>query len=245
MLGTQNRARAEHDLEDDEAELLDRSRAGDRQAFADLWRRHAPYAVRYARSLGPPRPDPEDVVGEAFIRIMRTLWAGNGPRNRLRPYLFTTIRNTRNTMLDRMPPTAPIHELDRLPSTVGTVDERRMTDDAAITSAFRSLSERWQQALWLSEVEEMPPRSVADVLGLTANSVAALTYRARGALRSGWIRAQVRDPPSDATHEEIVDTLTAYVGNEMADTARSRVQRHLASCEFCRAVEDALVCLRA
>lgn len=232
---------AQDDVDSDEVELLDLCRAGDRQALAELWRRHAPHAVRFARSLGPSQPDPEDVVGEAFVRIMRALERGGGPHARFRSYLFRTVKNTRLTMLGRMPATAPIHELESLVSTVGTVDHERMSDSAAIIAAFRGLSERWQQALWLSEIERMPPREAAVILGVSANSVAALAYRARGALRTAWVRAQLRDSPSVGTHDEIVVVLSAYIRAEMSAQERSRVESHLETCGYCDATVSALV----
>lgn len=221
----------------DDAELLERCRTGDRQAFGALWRRHAPGALRFARSLGPPQPDPEDVVGEAFTRIMRMLWEGRGPQGQLRPYLFTAIRNIRYGMLSKAPPMAPTHELDLLFSQRGMVDETRLADVAAITSAFRSLPERWQEALWFSEVEQMAPRQIAGVLGLAPNSVAALTYRAREALRKAWIQAQLQSAPPGTIHRDVIELLGSYVRGSLRARARATVDAHLGSCASCRAAE--------
>jgi DNA-directed RNA polymerase specialized sigma24 family protein len=41
------------------------------------------------------------------------------------------------------------------------------------------LPERWQAVLWHTEIEGSRPAEVASLLGLTANGVAALGYRAR------------------------------------------------------------------
>ena len=57
-----------------------------------------------------------------------------------------------------------------------------------IARAFASLPERWQAVLWHTEIEGARPADVAPLLGLTANSVAALAYRAREGLRQAMER---------------------------------------------------------
>lgn len=48
------------------------------------------------------------------------------------------------------------------------------------------LPERWRNALWYSEVEQLTSSEVAGVLGISPNAAAALTYRAREGLRRAW-----------------------------------------------------------
>jgi RNA polymerase sigma factor (sigma-70 family) len=76
-------------VEGDEAEVLARVRAGDRDAYAELVRRHAPSAIRTAALLGAGA-EAEDVVQEAFVKA----YAGLG---RFRPWLLQIVANeTRN-----------------------------------------------------------------------------------------------------------------------------------------------------
>jgi RNA polymerase sigma-70 factor (ECF subfamily) len=56
----------------DDAELLARVRGGDRDAYAELVRRHAPVAMRTAALLGAGG-DTEDVVQEAFVKAYAAL----------------------------------------------------------------------------------------------------------------------------------------------------------------------------
>jgi DNA-directed RNA polymerase specialized sigma24 family protein len=60
-----------------DAAIITRVRAGDREAYAELVRRHAPVALRTAALLGAG-PDAEDVVQEAFVKAyaqLRVTWA--------------------------------------------------------------------------------------------------------------------------------------------------------------------------
>lgn len=218
-----------------DAGLLSLSRDGDRTAFSELWRRHAPAAVAYARSLGDAPPDPEDVVSEAFLRILHLVRSGGGPEERFRPYLLTTVRNMRMNALQRSPVAVALGEAEPHSSSIGAVDVEAMVNSEAIAEAFRSLPERWQQALWLSEVEQLPPRTIAEVLGLRPNSVSALTYRARAALRKAWIGAQLRRAPHGTEHARVVGLLGAYAQDELSLRSHRFVTAHLSACAPCRA----------
>lgn len=219
----------------EDGQLLDLARAGDRRAFADLWRRHAPAALGYARRLGPAPPDAEDVVADAFLSILKLLRAGKGPEGQLRPYLFVAVRNARLNALRRSTPLTPFDDANPIPSTIGVVDIDAMADSEAIMEAFRSLPPRSQHALWLNEVEELPPRRIAEVLGISPNSVAALTYRSREALRKAWIQAQLRRAPEGSEHARTINALGARARGSLSRAATTRVERHLEACPSCAA----------
>lgn len=221
--------------DESDAQLLRRSREGDRGAFSELWRRHAPTAVAYARSLGAAPPDPEDVVSDAFVSILQLLRSGRGPEERFRPYLLTTVRNTWMTAARRAPATVPLDVVEPPHSVVGTVDLEAMVDSTALAEAFCALPERWQHALWLSEVEQLPPREIARVLDMRANAVAALTYRARDGLRKAWISAHLRRAPAGSDHVRVIELLGAFVHDDLGPRPKKFVADHLASCTDCRA----------
>lgn len=215
--------------------LLQRSRDGDRHAFSELWRRHSTVAVAYARSLGASPPDPEDVVSEAFVSILRQLRVGAGPQRSFRPYLLTTVKNTWMTHVRRTPQTSPIDDAEHPPSSIGTIDADAMADSTILSEAFGSLPERWQHALWLSEVEQLPPREIAGILHIRPNSAAALTYRARDALRKAWIRAHLRDAEVGTDHARVLELLGAYAHDDLAPRSERFVAAHLDDCASCRA----------
>ena len=138
--------------------LIERTRGGDRGAYGELWRRHAPSARTVARSFSSL--DPDDLVAESFTRIYDAILAGRGPTGAFRPYLFTTVRNTaaswgrarHETTLETLesfedPATSESATLDAL-------------DRSTTAQAFRSLPTRWQEVLWYSEVEGMQPEEI-------------------------------------------------------------------------------------
>lgn len=223
------------DSAESDGELLQRSRDGDRNAFSELWRRHAPVALAYARTLGSAPPDPEDIVSDAFLSILRQIRMGKGPQRSFRPYLLTTVRNTWVSESRRRASTSSLEEMEHPHSTIGTIDIDSMVNSAALVDAFGSLPRRWQHALWLSEVERLPARQIAEALQIRPNTAAALTYRARDALRKAWIRAHLRDAPDGTDHARVIEQLGAYAHGGLAPRSERFVTAHLAACPSCRA----------
>ena len=169
-----------------DADLLEQSKQGSSAAFGELWARHAAAGRTVARSFTSSL-DPDDLVAEAFTKIYQLLLKGKGPSGAFRPYLFTTIRNTAASW-GRARRETTIDTLETLEDPNSSEESSLAALDMGLTaSAFRALPTRWQEVLWYSEVESMTPAQIAPLLGMSANSVAALSYRAREGLRQAWI----------------------------------------------------------
>jgi RNA polymerase sigma factor (sigma-70 family) len=82
---------------DTDATIVARVRAGDREAYAEIVRRHAPTALRTAALLGAGA-DAEDVVQEAFVKAYARIdsFREGAP---FRPWLLRIVSNeTRNLL---------------------------------------------------------------------------------------------------------------------------------------------------
>jgi hypothetical protein len=104
-----------------------------------------------------------------------------------------------------------------------------------IARAFLSLPERWRAVLWHTEIEGAKPADVAPLLGLTANGVAALAYRAREGLRQAYLQMHL----SGVTRQEcrpVAAKLGAYVRGGLSARETQAVSVHLDECADCRAV---------
>jgi RNA polymerase sigma factor (sigma-70 family) len=220
-----------------DAELIDRARSGDTRAFGELWRRHYRSAARVARQF-TSSIDADDLVSEAYARIYQRVLAGGGPTGAFRPYLYTTIRNlasswgaaSRDIQVDMIDD----FEDERIPD-----DPAAWALDRTLTArAFRSLPERWQTVLWYTEVEGMDPHEVAPLMGLTANSVAALSYRAREALRKAWLQAHVSDAATSAECQWAMSRLGEHARDGLSARDRERLTAHLAGCDRCTIVSE-------
>jgi RNA polymerase sigma factor (sigma-70 family) len=219
---------------DDELELVARLRAGDDAAYAELWRRHHPAGRGAARRISQTL-NPEDVVQEAFARILAAVRRGNGPVGEFRPYLYAVIRRVACDWGQAQPAQPSVDEIPE------QADARSPREDAVleqtvVQTAFRSLRPEWQQALWYTEVEGLPARELAVRLGISANAAAALAYRAREGLRTAWLQAHVNHDGADAGCRTAVERLAAYERQALGRREAAKVADHLEACASCSSV---------
>jgi RNA polymerase sigma factor (sigma-70 family) len=218
-----------------DTDLVKRSRSGDTNAFAELWKRHSRAGATVARSYTSTF-DADDLVAESYAKIFQAIQAGGGPTGAFRPYLFTTIRNTAASWGRAKRETA-IEDAEQIEDPTFSEENTLAALDRSLTAtAFQSLPTRWQEALWYSEVESMTPQEIGPLLGMKANAIAALTYRAREGLRQAWIQAHLSSVPSDSECRWTIDHLGGYARNGLGKRDTSRVDEHLASCAKCTIV---------
>ncbi|MCI2418619.1 sigma-70 family RNA polymerase sigma factor [Saccharopolyspora sp. K220] len=173
----------------DDRALLERLRAGDDLAYGDLYRRHAPVVRRFALSRPRPGIDVDDVVAEVFLRTLRAVRTGHGPRETIRTYLLTAVRRVLGEWsaarrdepmnADELGEHAPRQRDHQFVQAEGEL----------LARAFDRLPARWREVLWRTEVEGHQPASIADQLGLTPNATAVLAHRARRGLREAYQQA--------------------------------------------------------
>ena len=217
--------------------LLTGARSGDKGAFAVLWERHARSGLRVARQFTSSL-DADDLVAEAFTQIYRQVLAGGGPDGSFRPYLYTTIRNLA-CRWGRESQEVPIDDLDGIEDPFTLDDPAVAALDRSFTvRAFRSLPDRWQSVLWYTEVEGMDPHEVAPLLGLTPNSVAALSYRAREGLRTAWLQAHISDDGTDADCRWAIAHLGGHVRHGLSARESERLASHLHACAHCSIISE-------
>jgi RNA polymerase sigma factor (sigma-70 family) len=218
-----------------DAELISAVRAGDVAAYGELFARHVEAARRLGRQL-VPGPDVDDLVSEAFTKVLGVLQRGGGPDLAFRAYLLTAVRRLH---VDRIRSAARLHTTDDLTPFDPGVPFRDTAvegfESAAAARAFASLPERWQLVLWHTEVEEQKPAEVAPMLGMTPNAVSALAYRAREGLRQAYLTMHASDVDDD-TCERTRAELGAYVRGGLSRRDAARVEQHLQECRACAAL---------
>jgi RNA polymerase sigma factor (sigma-70 family) len=218
-----------------DAELISRVRGGDLDAYGALFERHRDAATRLAHALGAGA-DADDLVAEAFARVLAVLRDGRGPDLALRPYLLTTVRHGYVDRIRARSRAIPTDDLGTLDSGEEFADPAVAGfDSSAAARAFRSLPERWQLVLWHLEVEGQKPADVAPLLGMTPNAVSALAYRAREGLRQAFLQMHAGDVLDDECTAPR-DLLGGYVRQGLSRRDSERVAAHLERCRPCTAV---------
>src|SRR3954452_23025311 len=217
-----------------DAELISRVRGGDVAAYGELFSRHKHADQRLARQL-VRGPDSDDLVAEAFVRVLSVLQGGGGPEVAFRAYLLTAVRRLH---IDRVRAGQRLQTTDDLtPFDPGVPFQDTAVagfENGAAAKAFASLPERWQLVLWHLEVEGQKPADVAPLLGMSPNSVSALAYRAREGLRQAFLSAHLADT-SQSECRWVLEHLSGHVRRGLARRESTKVQEHLDGCRTCTA----------
>lgn len=225
-----------------DAELIEAVRKGTVSAYGALYERHVASAYNLARQLARSPAEADDLVSEAFAKVLDTLRGGRGPDSAFRAYLLTALRHTAydKTRRDRKV------ELSDDVSTVSGVSLSAVSeefDDTAVAGlerslaaqAFARLPERWQAVLWHTEIEGQSPQEVAPILGLTPNGVSALAYRAREGLRQAYLQVHLAET-TDRHCRAAAEKLGAWTRGGLAKREKAQVEVHLDMCDRCRAL---------
>ena len=173
----------------DDSALARAVRTGDMQAAGALHARHYAFAVRAARGIGNPGIA-EDLASEAMTKVVAALLNGRGPDRAFRAYLLTTMRNLFRDRLRKLD-----GEISVDPMEEGAMDRpepdptERAIERRVVLDVMAELPERWREVLWRTIVIEEPLHVVGASMGLNANAVAALSYRARSAFTKAYVRA--------------------------------------------------------
>ncbi|MEO8095079.1 MAG: sigma-70 family RNA polymerase sigma factor, partial [Pseudolysinimonas sp.] len=217
--------------------LIEQTRTGDQRAFAELWRRHYRSGARVARQF-TSSIDSDDLVSEAYTRIYQRVLAGGGPTGAFRPYLYTTIRNLASTW-GAASRDVQVDDISEFADPVTSEDPAAIALDKTLTArAFRSLPDRWQSVLWYTEVEGMDPHEVAPLLGMTANGVAALSYRAREGLRKAWLQAHINDESASGECRWTISRIGDNARHGLSTRDSERIAFHLATCAKCAIISE-------
>ncbi|MEB3368084.1 RNA polymerase sigma factor [Saccharopolyspora mangrovi] len=167
-------------------------RAGSMVAFAELYARHQAAARCLAMQVATVPADADDLVSEAFAKILDVLRRGGGPDRAFRAYLLTTVRNLAAGASAKARRTVLSADLDDF---CEPQEQVRFHDPGAeelelarVREAFARLPKRWRQVLWSVEVEDQTPSDLSRRYNISRNSAAALVYRARKGLRQAYVQ---------------------------------------------------------
>lgn len=150
----------------------------DEASFGDFYRRTSRRLWAYAYRVTNDPADTDDIVQEAFCRLLRSGPVGRD-EEQLRRYLFRVASNLavdRGRVLARSATVGvPMDTL--IPAAARSVDEQD------VVRLFQELSARERALLWLAYVEEATHAEIASALGVGRLSVRVLLFRARRHLR--------------------------------------------------------------
>jgi RNA polymerase sigma factor (sigma-70 family) len=170
----------------DEAQAVDRARAGDVDAYEWLVRQYSAAAVRLATAICGSTADAEDAAQEAFFKMFHALDTFR-PDAALRPWLLRIVANeakNRNRSARRHIGLATLARAQRVrlaPSPEDVVVAA--TDAAAVLAAVASLGERDRMVIAYRYFAGLSEHEMAEALGCRPGTVKSRLARALARLR--------------------------------------------------------------
>jgi len=169
-------------------ELIVRARAGDTQAWGELYREFAPAIFRFCRRAMPTREDAEDATMEIFMKLQGKLIQYDQTRS-FTAWLYKIAANHCWDMLRRRKvrqgketddvETTPLESPD--PNQLEKLIEERSNEE--VRQALGKLGTRARMALVMRYYSDMSYDEIADGLGVKRAFVGVVLLRARQELR--------------------------------------------------------------
>jgi RNA polymerase sigma-70 factor (ECF subfamily) len=162
-------------------ELMHRARRGDREAFAQIVRRHQKPLVNYFRRMGAHTDEADDLAQETFLRVYsyRKRWK---PTGKFTSFLYVLARHAWADLLrksSRTPtPVDPATQHGELPDSAPRSDARIDMD-----AALATLSEKLRSVVVLNVYQGMKYQEVAEVLDIPVGTVKSRMHLAMQQLR--------------------------------------------------------------
>lgn len=172
---------------DDFADALDRARRGEDAGWSALYDEVAPLVLGYLR--GHRASDPEDLLGEVMLQVVRDLDAFEGPREKFRSWVLVIAHHR---MLDDLryrgrrpadataPEDLPAVHTDDDPADVAVANDGA----AGLLERLDVLSPDQRSVILLRVVADLDVDAVAEVLGKRPSAVTSLQHRAITKLRT-------------------------------------------------------------
>ena len=154
-------------------------RTADRPTFDQLMLDHLLPAQRFAVRLTGDADAAEEVVQEALVRAARS-WATFRGQSRFQTWLFQIVVNAFRDRRPVRPPPGPLPEGLRDGKSADPVAQSAAAEQGRlIASLVSTLPERQREVLVLHTYEDLSPREVAEVLGISEQNVRTNLHLAR------------------------------------------------------------------
>jgi RNA polymerase sigma-70 factor (ECF subfamily) len=170
-------------VEPSDRDLMHRTAAGDRDAFADLYRRHHAVVFRFAKLMTGSGALAEDVVQEVFLVLMRSAARWDASRSTLSTYLFGIARHYTRRRLSRERRFVELDEQQAercLAAADGPQSGLEQQHDVRrLRCAILALPSRYREVIVLCDLQDVPYAEAAVTIGCAVGTVRSRLHRAR------------------------------------------------------------------
>jgi RNA polymerase sigma-70 factor (ECF subfamily) len=169
---------------EEEARLVERAQEGDKQAVAELYRRHVDVIFEYAYARVRDATVAEDLTAQVFLKAIEGLPDFRYQGKPFVSWLYTIARARtadywrKRQSRDTVPLTESLPADSPQPEEIAEVEDEWV----AAIGLLAHLTDDQQDVMILRFVGEMSLSQVADILGKTVGAVKSIQHRALAAL---------------------------------------------------------------
>ncbi len=170
------------------ADVVERVRAGDAEAWGELYRMYAPAMFRFCRRALPTREDAEDATTDIFMKVRQKLGTYDSSRP-FQAWLYKVASNHCWDMLRRRRirqdlETGDVETMPLEHPDPGQLEKMQFDHDSKqVRTALAKMPDRARMVLVLRYYSDMSYDEIADTLGVRRAFVGVLLLRARHQLR--------------------------------------------------------------
>ncbi len=237
----------------DDSALARRAAAGDRDAFAELYRRHESRVFNVCYRIVGSRDDAAGPTRDAFAGALRRLSRAGGRDLAFGTCVLASASDACHDLIQRRGRAQPTYERSAgggIAFDPGYTDddtERKALLEAQneeIRTANLALPLRQREVLALRELEELSYDEIAELMDTSRNSVAQLIARARLNLRDALRGTALASSAASAPDCDGALPLIALEQDgqlEGDSNAAGWLEEHLMHCQTCRDERDAML----
>jgi RNA polymerase sigma-70 factor (ECF subfamily) len=233
-------------MDNDDDALLASLHQGDDGALATLLSRHAPAVYRFGLKMCRDPEDAKDVLQDTLLAAARGLRDFRGASS-LSTWLYSVARSfcIKKRRRSKHAPAETV-SLDQDPARHDAMSPAIAPDEAAagrelgvaLDAAIAALDPLYREVLVLRDVEGLTAKEVAEVLGVTVDTVKSRLHRARADVRARLspifpTEAPVVEPAGTAECPEIVGLFSRYLEGEIGPVECRAMQAHVDTCSSC------------
>ncbi len=220
-----------------------RAAAGDREAFAQVARRHGPSILRLCLAILGSDADAKDAMQETLLLAYRRASTFQPELGAVRAWLLGIARH--EAWRVRRPQAhqseEPLAELGLRAGWSSDGPEQllaRAQDAEALAWAIAALEPKDREVLVLRDVEGQSGEQAAAMLGLDLAGMKSRLHRARlklmAALREGSaVMAERERTEGGMRCGQVLERLSDYVDDGLDAPTRAQIDQHLARCTVC------------
>lgn len=160
-------------------ELFRQMKAGNRDAFAELYERREPALYRYAMHMCGSPAAAEEIAQEVFVQLMAAATRFDERRGCLEAWMFGVARNLVRAYRRRGPVEEPVDSAFEHDILGGLINSQNVS---ALRDAISQLPDGYREAVVLCDLEERNYDEAARIMNCPIGTVRSRLHRARGLL---------------------------------------------------------------